>query len=32
MIVESNWAPFLSAIVIVAVAAAIMLWLMPLNF
>jgi hypothetical protein len=32
MIEESNWAPFVSAIVIVTIALAIILWLWPFHF
>ena len=32
MIEESNWVPFLSALVIIAIAATIILWLSPPNF
>jgi len=32
MIEESNWAPFLSALVVVAIATTIIVWLMPPNF
>jgi len=32
MIEESSWAPFLSALVVVAIATTIIVWLMPPNF